>query len=482
MKIISRIIMLTITISLLFIVSNNVFDNASAESYESGVGVSFTLNPSISVTVSGDLAIANLTPGDYKDSNNITVTASSNSIAGYSLSSTVGSSTNTSTELRKDGVDTTNKFSSITTNKASLSNFDDSTNTWGYSYSTDSGTTWQSGDITGTPATGYNGLPLYTSSNSIKLINSTTSGSSSVLFKIGARTTTNQIAGEYTNVINFIGVANPNPPIVYMQNATLADCGKDMVDSRDNTIYTTALLADGKCWMTENLALDPTTLTQAQLYGTAEHPLTNASNTTLGYLKNGGGSSPYTAYPVTKADNTDYFDKPMVATSGTCYSAFCVNDPSSSNWQNTSVTQPTINGVTSIVQGKIGVYYNYCAASAGSYCYSESSSSGNAMEDLCPAGWRMPTGGSSGEFQNLYNQYSSGNPSQVAAFQIALNTPLSGNFASGTARGQGNYNNLWGSTRSTNLRMHRIDVGSNTVEPNANIERKVGLSLRCILK
>ena len=56
---------------------------------------------------------------------------------------------------------------------------------------------------------------------------------------------------------------------------------------------------------------------------------------------------------------------------------------------------------------KVGVYYNYCAASAGSYCYDESKGTGNASYDLCPAGWRMPTSGSSGEYKALYTAYSS---------------------------------------------------------------------------
>ena len=272
--------------------------------------------------------------------------------------------------------------------------------------------------------------------------------------------------------------------VLKMQSMTLADCTTTpvtVVDERDNKEYLVAKLADNKCWMLENLALDPTTLTQAQLYGSDSHHLTNASNTTLGYLKSGGGSSPYTAYAVDNATSTNYYDRPMVATSGTCNNAYCVNDPSSGNWKSTSVTQPTINGVTSIAQGKIGVYYNYCAASAGSYCYSSSSSTGNASEDLCPAGWRMPTGGSSGEFQALYNQYSGGSPSQVAAFQTALVTPLSGFFDSGTARVQGNIGYFWSSTRYSNSNMYRLYVGSSSVYPALSYYRYNGDSLRCVL-
>ena len=174
------------------------------------------------------------------------------------------------------------------------------------------------------------------------------------------------------------------------------------------------------------------------------------------------------------------------STSGACNNAYCVNDPSSGQWSSTSVTQQTINSVTSIAQGKIGVYYNYCAASAGSYCYGDGTSygtsSGNATEDICPAGWRLPTGGSSGEFNSLYSQYSSGSPSQVvAAFQTALASPLSGYFYSGTARNQGNYGLFWSSTRYSDSSMYRLYVNSSNVDPSDYNYRHYGYSVRCIL-
>ena len=436
----------------------------SAESYESSVGISFTLNPTINVTVSGDLVISNLTPGDYKDSNNITVTASSNSIAGYSLSSTVGSSTNTSTELRKDGVDTTNKFSSITTNKASLSNFDDSTNTWGYSYSTDSGTTWQSGDITGTPLTGYNGLPLYTSSSSIKLINSTTSGSSSVLFKIGARTTTNQIAGEYTNVINFIGVANPNPPIVYMQNATLADCGKDMVDSRDNTIYTTALLENGQCWMTKNLDLPGgTRLSSAD---------TDVTDTYIEGFTTGGNLTKEGNTIVLPASSADGFD--------TANYAYVYNSGNASN----DCSAP---GCYS--------YYSWDAATLGSG-RNISTYDADAPYSICPKGWHLPntrTGiDSSSDFRKLIialggsasiKTYDSTTvPTGATIFNGLSNAPLNflraGYYATGSFSGGGG--NYWASTSDSSTRADRLHFALNEVYSVLSNNRKDGFSVRCL--
>ena len=121
------------TISLLAVIlSTTAFLSGAvfAETFESEQGLVFTLNPTVAISISGGtgsgsdgLTIDNLTPGDYKDSNIITVTASSNTPRGYTLASSVGSNTYNSTELRKDGTDTTNKFTNLSGNVSSLANF-----------------------------------------------------------------------------------------------------------------------------------------------------------------------------------------------------------------------------------------------------------------------------------------------------------------------------------------------------------------------
>lgn len=316
-------------------------------------------------------------------------------------------------------------------------------------------------------------------------MSSNTAGSSNTDFKIGAKATATQLAGTYNNVVNFAITANPVITTTYMQDldatsaaALLPNVGDTatVYDSRDEQSYTIGKLADNKYWMLDNLALD---LVAKKNDLTEDN--TNASNTTLGYLKNGGGSGQYTGTAVAYAGSTDTYDTPQVAVSGTCNNAYCVNDPASGQWTSSSVTQETINGVTSIVQGKIGAYYNYCAASAGSYCYAESSGTGNATEDICPAGWRLPTGGSSGELYNLYSQYSGGSPSQMAAFQTALATPLSGYFISGTARNQGYYGSFWSSNYANVISMYRLSVESSIANPTGSGYRYIGNSIRCVL-
>ena len=55
---------------------------------------------------------------------------------------------------------------------------------------------------TGSTNTGYNGLPLYTSTG-VKLADTSSAGSSTIKFKIGAKASDTRASGDYTNVINF---------------------------------------------------------------------------------------------------------------------------------------------------------------------------------------------------------------------------------------------------------------------------------------
>ena len=191
-----------ITVFLGFVILINII-KVSALSYQNDVDISFTFLPVLSINLSGNLAIENLVSGSSSDSNIITISTSSNNIVGYDIKATVGNSTHDYTDLRLNSSDSTNVFSSLDSNKATLSNFAD--DTWGYSYSTDDGTTWVSGN-TGSTSTGYNGLPLYNNTG-ILLADISTMADSSIKFKIGAKASGDKISGDYTNLINFIATA-----------------------------------------------------------------------------------------------------------------------------------------------------------------------------------------------------------------------------------------------------------------------------------
>ena len=212
-------------------------------------------------------------------------------------------------------------------------------------------------------------------------------------------------------------------------------------DVRDNQVYKVAKLADGNVWLIENLRLD---LTDATVKTNLTPITTNATDAALVNLKNN------------------------VTTSWTnTYTAPVINTTYKNTTQAASGSAPA---------GKIGVYYNYCAASAGSYCYASNAGSGNAQYDICPAGWRMPTGGASGEYQALYTAYSS----NAANFEAALSTPLSGYLRSGSANAQGTNGYFWSSTINDTNNMYALYVYASSVRPQVGDARYDGFSVRCV--
>ena len=295
----------------------------------------------------------------------------------------------------------------------------------------------------------YTLKPTYATGYTYKTITKT-SGSGTV----GGRSFT---VGTGSATINFTSQTIPN-----MQNyscSSLANIGDmiDVKDTRDNEVYLIGKLADGKCWMLDNLRLDLTNSTILNSLTTSNTHVDSASLTSLksgnrsagnqyatsGFVK-WDSSSPDSVYNQAKA-NVDYKD-----TTTTSYGAG---------------------------SGKIGVYYNYCAASAGSYCYDKDAATGNASYDLCPAGWRMPTGGDSGEYQALYTAYST----NVINFLNALSTPLSGYIYSGSAYGQGTDGYFWSSTYIYTTIMYEFRVNPGQVGPSHIFNRYSGYSVRCLL-
>ena len=161
-------------------------------------------------------------------------------------------------------------------------------------------------------------------------------------------------------------------------------------DTRDNNVYAVAKLADGKCWMVENLRLADvdSNNNNIDLSSTTTHnpsiPLTNSwwyssandsdTKPTSNHLS--ATTDPTsTAWCTTNSSNCD--DQSIIATNNT---TLFVN--------NTALNYNASGNVYSY-----GNYYNWYSATAGQGKYG--SSYGwyyTALGDICPAGWHLPTG------------------------------------------------------------------------------------------
>ena len=216
----------------------------------------------------------------------------------------------------------------------------------------------------------------------------------------------------------------------------------ELTDNRDQDTYYVAKLKDGNVWMLDNLRL--------------------------------GGSSIIALTP----NDTNIQNNYTLPASTTDFDTFVSPRIDASLKNNTNVTS---YGQGS---GKVGVYYNECAASAGTYCYADGAGVDiantifDAPNDVCPVGWRRPTGGAvnNGEFKVLYEAYSNNG----ADFNNAFSSLLSGN-ASGYYFGQ--YGFFKSASYCNGSRMCDMSVGPGG---SVNIDnwqiRNDGQSIRCILK
>ena len=456
------ILMLSFT-NIILCFSNNF---VSALSYQNEVGIGFTFNPTLSVSLSSsDLIISNLTPGSSNDSNSINVSVSTNASYGYTLSANVGDSIHSNSNLVHSN--NTDIFSSIATD-ANLENLT-TDNTWGYSTSPDNGTTWSN----------YNGLSSNTNST---LMDTSHQTEDTIGFKIGAKVSNTQASGIYANTINFIAVTKVAPMSLLdsfiasgaeqyngyykMQDMTHDICESvdieeselQLIDIRDNKIYWIAKLKDGNCWMTQNLDLaGGTTLTP----DTTDFDSAYTIPETQGWQTNGalptsstsGFSNDNYAYVYNTGNSTDNCAKPG------CYS-----------------------------------YYSWDAATLGSG-RTISTDDTDAPYSICPKEWKIPTSrntvAGNSDFYQLAVAYGM-NPQRTeedaalfynnAGPGTSANFLLGGDYVGTGFRAGGSWGNYWSATSMTSTKARHLTFSSSVIRSRMGVERRNGLSVRCLAR
>ncbi|MDR2063787.1 MAG: IPT/TIG domain-containing protein [Candidatus Nomurabacteria bacterium] len=172
----------------------------------------------------------------------------------------------------------------------------------------------------------------------------TITGKNIIVPTLATPTTMQGMSTEYCKTMPVYDTANPNAA------STLT-----LTDTRDGQEYMVRKLADGNCWMINNLKLGSTTGTTAL----------SPSNTNI--------SQAWTLPQISIGSAS--FTEPKVM----AYSP-----------QSSDLNDPTF----------YGYHYNWCAATAGGdgtsgngTCSSEYVAPVDAVGDICPANWRLPRGG-----------------------------------------------------------------------------------------
>ena len=480
------------SLSLLFLLSLISFSLTTPTHADTPASSSTSANASITVAntinltlTGGDLVIDNLTPGSASDSNIITAAITSNSPYGYHLSATTGTSTGTTSLVNT--ADSNFVFTNLNANKASLSNFSD--NTWGYSCSTDNGTTWISGDY-GSALAGYNGLTLDNddsgATGTTLYNNDSYAGSTAVKFKIGAKSATTQAAGTYTGTVNFYAVTNPKPAVTIETATTMQEVEAcpgtvpleqiyTLTDPRDNQTYKVARLKDGKCWMVENLNLAGGTALSA-----------DNTDVTSAYV-----SSFSTSNNLTKTGNTIVL--PASSISGFDYDA-----------PNYSYVYNSGNKTSNCVSPGCYSYYSWDAATLGSGRAIVTDNT-DAEQSVCPKGWKLPstyngsgTAAEAADFRALMIGYGGSNSIQTYdSSTTPTGSTMYGNIGPGTTpdfllagyylgygdpfKYGGSVAFYWSSTADSDTsKAHYFNVYPSGVNSAWRDYRYMGFSVRCL--
>ena len=229
---------------------------------------------------------------------------------------------------------------------------------------------------------------------------------------------------------------------------------KALTDFRDGNTYLVAKLADGKCWTVENFRLNPRTALLSKA---------NTNGPTTEFLDRAATSNSTTAMC---ASNTAACDDTV------SYNANNIDRSLTPGWNADS---------SSTTWWSFGVYYNWYTASAGNGTYSQTS--GNVSGDLCPAGWRLPTGGAGGEYAALNTAVNGGLTNADTGLRVyPVNFVYSGDYNATITTGRGRQGRIWSATASSAANAYRMGYAATVVTPINNYGKWDGFNIRCVVK
>ena len=278
-----------------------------------------------------------------------------------------------------------------------------------------------------------------------------------------------------------------------------------LTDLRDNDTYAVAKLADGNCWMIENLRLENT----------------NSDNAT-GALAQGYNASfagladpedPSLFNNVTTANtlySTDGSTEKTISGSNQGYRFPRYNNVNTPTTASDRPQNPTTNSATNSTSNasmySYGNYYTWPAAIADTTAYNTNNQSVENTS-ICPSGWRLPKGGNkSNEANNEFwalvvtginggtnpaNYDSStqpnytGSPEGVDASNTLRAYPnnfvYSGSVGSGSVSTRGSSGYYWSSTAYSSGYAYNLYFNSSIVSPGtSSIIKYYGRTIRCV--
>ena len=429
----------------------------SAQAEEAESKVSLSVAPVISLSLQDTVAV-DVTPtqdGTFS-SNTAALSISTNNETGYSLYMATSNGENT---LTSQNPSVSNVISAVNGGDNGVTSTNFGNNTWGYNLSQEA--------VSDT--TTYKAVPTATGDTAIITTKSPTEADTYNL-TFGTKVDTSLPSGTYSNDVVVSVVANPAyvpslSQIDNMQEMTSAICAASaenettrLTDTRDGKQYWVTKLADGNCWMTQNLDLDlSSSVALTPDDSDVSSSWTPTRSTTTSIFSNTDNTEQYSWDPGywVKSDSdgySDYCDQVASLSDSSCTSAGWT-DVSSMTLMADGTTNEVISTDNNTYNAHylVGNLYQWNAATAGT---GGTIISQDATDSICPKGWQLPTSNNSnsGSFQALMNAYSIGNNSagSAAITQSPLYFHPSGYVYSGSLWYAGGYGRYWSSTAYSN--------------------------------
>ena len=246
-----------------------------------------------------------------------------------------------------------------------------------------------------------------------------------------------------------------------------------LTDQRDNQTYAIARLADGNCWMIENLRLENTATT-------------GATNTALAQ----GYNSSFTglANPESANFTNSTTANSLYSTDGSTENTISGNNQSYRfpRYNNFNTQQRTETPATSANTYSYGNYYTWAAAIADTtHYYTNNQSVTNTS--ICPTGWRLPLGKTTTSGFGKLDADMGGTGTEQSTREASNrwrkypnNFLYSGGFGTSSAGNRGSNGYYWSSTASSSSYSYSLRLDSSYVYPGTNNRNKYyGQSFRC---
>ncbi len=241
-----------------------------------------------------------------------------------------------------------------------------------------------------------------------------------------------------------------------------------VLDIRDYSSYWIGKTLDNRCWMLDNLTLNPTDSAVKTRLSSSN---TNATDAAIRNFTGAQSTSKsgWTTTPVYSGSAYTYTD-PVVYLTGK--------------------DDVAIDALSQEHGWKNGAWYTLCATSVGTYCYPERqyvwdvNDAFTIKEDICPANWRLPTGNLTqdtvhgDELHKMYSPFTDAINAQTYSFRLVHRIPFS------TAPGfvQGSSVTYWSSTICREGCNSAMSISDGAINWTLPLVSSFQMSVRCIAK